>query len=60
MIPIGIRPTNDFAFKKTFGTPGNTLALVSLLNAILKLRVPIVNVAPQNPFNPQDFRFCAK
>ncbi|MEN9553956.1 MAG: hypothetical protein RLZZ232_242 [Planctomycetota bacterium] len=55
MIPIGIRPTNDFAFKKTFGTPGNTLALVSLLNAILKLQVPIVNVTLQNPFNPQDF-----
>ena len=44
MVPIGIRPTNDFAFKKTFGTPANKLALVSLLNAILELRNPIVEV----------------
>ena len=55
MICIGIRPTNDFAFKKTFGSQGNTLALISLLNAILNLRVPIVEVTIQNPFNPQDF-----
>ena len=53
---IGIRPTNDFAFKKTFGSPGNTLALISLLNAILNLPVPIVKVTIQNPFNPQDFQ----
>ena len=39
MHPIGIRPTNDFAFKKTFGSPENKLALVSLLNAILTLPV---------------------
>ena len=55
MIRIGIRPTNDFAFKKTFGSPGNTLALISLLNAILELPVPIVEVTIQNPFNLQDF-----
>ena len=29
---IGIRPINDFAFKKTFGSPENKLALISLLN----------------------------
>jgi predicted transposase/invertase (TIGR01784 family) len=56
MLRIGIRPTNDFAFKKTFGSPGNTLALISLLNAILNLPVPIVEVTVQNPFNPQDFQ----
>ena len=39
---LGIRPTNDFAFLKSFGSPGNTLALTSLLNAILQLPVPIV------------------
>jgi hypothetical protein len=29
-MPIGIRPTNDFAFKKTFGSPENKLALIRL------------------------------
>ena len=28
---IGIRPINDFAFKKTFGSPENKQALISLL-----------------------------
>ena len=55
MVPIGIRPTNDFAFKKTFGSPANQAALVSLLNAILDLDNPIVDVRLENPFNPQDF-----
>ena len=41
---IGIRPINDFAFKKTFGSPENKLALISLLNAILRLPKPIVDV----------------
>ncbi|MCY3004562.1 MAG: Rpn family recombination-promoting nuclease/putative transposase, partial [Planctomycetota bacterium] len=56
MQPIGIRPTNDFAFKKTFGSPENKLALISLLNAILKLPVPIVDVTIENPYNLQDFQ----
>jgi predicted transposase/invertase (TIGR01784 family) len=55
IVPIGIRPINDFAFKKTFGTPANALALISLLNAILELPKPIVEVTIQNPFNYQDF-----
>lgn len=55
MQPIGIRPTNDFAFKKTFGSPENKIALISLLNAILSLRDPIVDVTIENPFNLQDF-----
>lgn len=54
-MPIGIRPINDFAFKKVFGSPENRLALVSLLNAILELSRPIVDVTVENPFNPQDF-----
>ena len=48
-------PTNDFAFKKTFGTPSNKPALISLLNAILDLTPPIINVTIENPFNLQDF-----
>lgn len=56
MQPIGIRPTNDFAFKKTFGSPENKVALISLLNAILTLPIPIVDVTIENPFNLQDFQ----
>ncbi len=52
---IGIRPINDFAFKKIFGTIANKLALISLLNAILCLRIPIVDVTIVNPYNFQDF-----
>ncbi|MBX3416809.1 MAG: Rpn family recombination-promoting nuclease/putative transposase [Pirellulaceae bacterium] len=53
---IGIRPINDFAFKKVFGSPANKLALISLLNAILNPPVPIVDVVILNPFNLQDFQ----
>jgi hypothetical protein len=56
MQPIGIRPTNDFAFKKTFGSPENKVALISLLNAILTLPVPIADVTIENPYNLQDFQ----
>ena len=54
-MPIGIRPTNDFAFKKTFGSPENKLALISLLNAILDLPSLILDVTIENPYNLQDF-----
>ncbi len=54
-MPIGIRPINDFAYKKIFGSPANKLALISLLNAILSLRSPIVDLTIENPFNLQDF-----
>ncbi len=53
---IGIRPINDFAFKKTFGSPENKLALISLLNSILGLPKPIVDVTIENPYNLQDFK----
>ncbi len=55
-MPLGIRPINDFAFKKTFGTPENRPCLISLLNAILRLKEPIVNLSLENPFNLQDFQ----
>ena len=54
-MPLGIRPINDFVFKKTFGTPENRAALISLLNAILRPTPPIVDVTLENPFNLQDF-----
>jgi hypothetical protein len=55
-MPLGISPINDFAFKKTFGTPENRIALISLLNAILEPKSPIVEVTLENPFNPQRFQ----
>ena len=55
-MPLGIRPINDFAFKKTFGTAENRVALISLLNAILRPKSPIVEVTLENPFNLQDFK----
>jgi hypothetical protein len=48
-MPLGIRPINDFAFKKTFGTPENRLALISLLNSIIERKSPIVDVTLENP-----------
>ncbi len=55
-MPLGIRPINDFAFKKTFGTPENRPCLISLLNATLRPKEPIVDVTLGNPFNPKDFQ----
>jgi hypothetical protein len=54
-MPLGIRPTVDFAFKKVFGSPENAPALIGLLNAILALPQPIVAVEIQNPFSYQEF-----
>ena len=47
MEPLGIRPTNDFAFKKIWGTPDNKIALISLINSILNLPEPIVDLTIQ-------------
>ena len=55
-MPIGIKPTNDFAFKKTFGSPSNKAVLISLLNSILGLPKPIADVTIENPFSIQDFQ----
>jgi predicted transposase/invertase (TIGR01784 family) len=52
---IGISPTNDFAYKKIFGSQANELVLISLLNAILNLPKPLTSVTILNPFNYQDF-----
>ncbi len=52
---LGIRPINDFAFRKVFASPQSDLALLSLLNAIIEPVVPITKVSLQNPFNYQDF-----
>jgi predicted transposase/invertase (TIGR01784 family) len=52
---LGISPTNDFAYKKVFGSQANELVLISLLNAILNLPRRISAVTIENPFNYQDF-----
>jgi predicted transposase/invertase (TIGR01784 family) len=54
-MPLGIKPTVDFAFKKIFGSPENVPVLVGLLNAILRLASPIVQAEILNPFSYQDF-----
>lgn len=54
-MPLGIRPTVDFAFKKIFGSPQNSVALIGLLNAILDFEKPIVSVKILNPFSYQEF-----
>lgn len=54
-MPLGIRAIVDFVFKKIFGSPENSIVLIGLLNAILKLPRPIVAVEILNPFNYQEF-----
>lgn len=54
-MPLGIKPTVDFAFKKIFGSPQNSAALMGLLNAILDFKDPIVAVEVLNPFSYQEF-----
>ncbi len=54
-MPLGIRPTVDFAFKKIFGSPQNSASLIGLLNAILDFEHPVVAVEILNPFSYQEF-----
>ena len=52
---LGIDPTNDYVFRLAFGDPANSDLLIHLLNAILKLPSPIVEVEILNPFIEQEF-----
>lgn len=52
---LGIKPIVDFVFKKIFGSPENSVALIGLLNAILELPHPITEVEILNPFSYQEF-----
>jgi len=54
-MPLGIKPTVDFVFKKIFGSPENVQSLIGLLNAILNLANPITHVTILNPFSYQEF-----
>ena len=55
MMPLGIKAFVDFVFKKIFGSPENSAALIGLLNAILELPRPISEVTILNPFSYQEF-----
>lgn len=52
-----IRLTNDYAFKRVFGSASSTPILVELLNAILgdRLPHPIVDVEVLSPFDPKHY-----
>ena len=54
-MPLGIKVYVDFVFKKMFGSPENTVALIGLLNSSLELPQPITDVTIQNPFSYQEF-----
>ena len=54
-MPLGIKAYVDFVFKKMFGSPENSAALIGLLNAILELPRPITDVTIQNPFSYKEF-----
>jgi len=54
-MPLGIKPTVDFAFKKISASPKNKQALIGLLNAILNRDSPIVAVTIVDPFSYQEF-----
>lgn len=54
-MPLGIDPTVDYVFKRLFADPANRDLLIHLLNAVLRLVSPIVEVKVLNPFNEKDF-----
>ena len=54
-MPLGIKPTVDYAFKKIFGTRENRTAVIGLLNAILTLPRPVDDVEIVNPFSRKEF-----
>ncbi len=54
-MPLGIKAYIDFVFKKTFGSPENSIALIGLLNAILEPASPITEVIILNPFSYKEF-----
>ena len=54
-MPLGIKPYIDFVFKKTFGSPENSVALIGLLNAVLEFPDPITSVIIRNPFKIEEF-----
>lgn len=54
-MPLGIRPTVDFAFKMLFGNTEHTDILIDMLNAVLRPDCPIEEVEILNPINDKAF-----
>ncbi|MCG8653180.1 MAG: Rpn family recombination-promoting nuclease/putative transposase [Pirellulales bacterium] len=54
-MPLGIRPTVDFAFKLLFGSEENKDLLIHLLNSVLEPEAPVEEVWIENPFNEKSF-----
>jgi hypothetical protein len=50
-VRLGIKPTVDYALKRIFGTPENAPILLGLVNAVLQLVDPLVEVEILNPFS---------
>ncbi|MCB9760644.1 MAG: Rpn family recombination-promoting nuclease/putative transposase [Alphaproteobacteria bacterium] len=50
-----INPLVDYAFKRLLGTEANKNLTLHFLNAILRPRPPIVEIALVNPFNDRDY-----
>ena len=55
-LPSGISLLVDFAFKLAFANPKHSGPLNALLNAILELEVPIVDIEFLNPFKKRIFK----
>jgi predicted transposase/invertase (TIGR01784 family) len=54
-MPLGIRPTVDFAFKMLFGNSEHVEILIDLLNAVLCPECPIEEVEILNPINDKSY-----
>jgi predicted transposase/invertase (TIGR01784 family) len=54
LVPLGIDPKVDFAFKLVFGSPDHTRITIHFLNAVLNLPQPITWVEILNPIQGKD------
>lgn len=54
-MPLGIRPTVDFAFKMLFGNASHPEILIDLISAVIQPECPIDHVEILNPIDPKNF-----
>ena len=50
-----LNPRVDFAFKKLFGSEGNSDLLISLINSIVSPEDKVARIEVKNPYNPKNF-----
>jgi predicted transposase/invertase (TIGR01784 family) len=55
MSEINISPKIDYAFRKVFGSEGNTDILISLINSVVEPDLRLTEVAIKNPFILSDY-----